>query len=95
MSGTERPRPPFPPFDKQSTAQKVRMAEDAWNTRDPHKSGSQRTWAVTTSPAAIATWLLPLLQQHIHRAAAAVERTGGAEGDDGFDAPQADVDDVF
>jgi nuclear transport factor 2 (NTF2) superfamily protein len=28
-------RPPFPPFDAASAAQKVRMAEDAWNTRDP------------------------------------------------------------
>ena len=31
----EPPRPPFPPFDEQSAAKKVRMAEDAWNTRDP------------------------------------------------------------
>jgi nuclear transport factor 2 (NTF2) superfamily protein len=28
-------RPPFPPFTKQSAAQKVQAAEDAWNTRDP------------------------------------------------------------
>ncbi len=28
-------RPPFPPFDQQSAAQKARMAEDAWNSRDP------------------------------------------------------------
>nr|WP_285671527.1 nuclear transport factor 2 family protein [Limibaculum sp. NKW23] len=28
-------RPPFPPFDAESAAQKVRMAEDAWNLRDP------------------------------------------------------------
>ena len=28
-------RPPLPPFDRESAAQKVRMAEDAWNTRDP------------------------------------------------------------
>jgi len=33
----EQPRPPFPPFDSESAAQKVRMAEDAWNTRDPHR----------------------------------------------------------
>jgi nuclear transport factor 2 (NTF2) superfamily protein len=31
------PRPPFPPFTKQSAAQKVQAAEDAWNTRDPAK----------------------------------------------------------
>jgi uncharacterized protein len=28
-------RPPLPPFDANTAAQKVRMAEDAWNTRDP------------------------------------------------------------
>lgn len=28
-------RPPFPPFTAESAAQKVRMAEDAWNSRDP------------------------------------------------------------
>jgi nuclear transport factor 2 (NTF2) superfamily protein len=28
-------RPPFPPFTPETAAQKVRMAEDAWNTRDP------------------------------------------------------------
>jgi hypothetical protein len=28
-------RPPLPPFDAATAAQKVRMAEDAWNTRDP------------------------------------------------------------
>jgi nuclear transport factor 2 (NTF2) superfamily protein len=28
-------RPPLPPFDEQTAAQKARMAEDAWNTRDP------------------------------------------------------------
>jgi len=28
-------RPPLPPFDPASAAQKVRLAEDAWNTRNP------------------------------------------------------------
>ncbi len=28
-------RPPFPPFHAESAAQKARMAEDAWNSRDP------------------------------------------------------------
>jgi len=28
-------RPPLPPFDHASALQKVRMAEDAWNSRDP------------------------------------------------------------
>ncbi len=30
-------RPPFPPFTHESATQKVRLAEDAWNSRDPHK----------------------------------------------------------
>lgn len=30
-------RPPLPPFDEVTAAQKVRMAEDAWNTKDPAK----------------------------------------------------------
>jgi nuclear transport factor 2 (NTF2) superfamily protein len=28
-------KPPLPPFNKDSATQKVRMAEDAWNSRDP------------------------------------------------------------
>lgn len=28
-------RPPLPPFTIETAAQKVRMAEDAWNSRDP------------------------------------------------------------
>ena len=27
-------RPPFPPFDQQSAIEKVRLAEDGWNSRD-------------------------------------------------------------
>ena len=30
-------RPPLPPFTLESATQKVRMAEDAWNTRDPER----------------------------------------------------------
>jgi uncharacterized protein len=30
-------RPPLPPFTAETSAQKVRMAEDAWNSRDPAK----------------------------------------------------------
>lgn len=33
---TER-RPPVPPFDLPSALVKVQAAEDAWNTRDPHR----------------------------------------------------------
>lgn len=31
------PRPPFPPFTRETAIQKVRLAEDGWNTRDPEK----------------------------------------------------------
>jgi nuclear transport factor 2 (NTF2) superfamily protein len=30
-------KPPVPPFSADSARQKVRMAEDAWNTRDPDR----------------------------------------------------------
>ncbi|BCJ31856.1 nuclear transport factor 2 family protein [Actinocatenispora sera] len=30
-------RPPLPPFDLDSAVAKVQAAEDAWNTRDPHR----------------------------------------------------------
>jgi uncharacterized protein len=30
-------RPPLPPFTRQTAAQKVQAAEDAWNTRDPER----------------------------------------------------------
>lgn len=30
-------KPPLPPFNHQTATQKVRMAEDAWNSRDPEK----------------------------------------------------------
>jgi nuclear transport factor 2 (NTF2) superfamily protein len=33
----EETRPPLPPFAADTAAQKVRMAEDAWNTRDPRR----------------------------------------------------------
>jgi nuclear transport factor 2 (NTF2) superfamily protein len=31
------PKPPLPPFTPETAAQKVRLAEDAWNTREPEK----------------------------------------------------------
>lgn len=37
MSSTPPNRPPLPPFTEETAAQKVRMAEDAWNTRDPER----------------------------------------------------------
>ena len=37
MTVREGTRPPLPPFTRETAAQKVRMAEDAWNTRDPER----------------------------------------------------------
>ena len=34
---TTESRPPLPPFTPETAAQKVRLAEDAWNTRDPER----------------------------------------------------------
>jgi uncharacterized protein len=39
MSATQATtqRPPLPPFTRETAIQKVRRAEDAWNSRDPEK----------------------------------------------------------
>jgi hypothetical protein len=38
MGTTTTPaRPPLPPFTRESAIQKVRLAEDGWNSRDPAK----------------------------------------------------------
>ena len=37
MSTPAERRPPFPPFTREAAIQKVRMAEDAWNSRDPER----------------------------------------------------------
>ena len=34
---TVAPRPPLPPFTRETAIQKVRLAEDAWNSRDPER----------------------------------------------------------
>ena len=34
---TLQSKPPLPPFTEDTARQKVRMAEDAWNTRDPDR----------------------------------------------------------
>jgi uncharacterized protein len=34
---TSANRPPLPPFTRETAIQKVRLAEDAWNSRDPEK----------------------------------------------------------
>ena len=37
MSGEIEPRPPFPPFTHETAIQKVRLAEDGWNSRNPEQ----------------------------------------------------------
>src|SRR5437868_15113955 len=37
MSASPEVRPPVPPFTLDTARQKVRAAEDAWNTRDPQR----------------------------------------------------------
>ena len=37
MEMLNTPRPPLPPFTRETAMQKVRMAEDGWNGRDPEK----------------------------------------------------------
>ena len=37
MADPSNRRPPFPPFTAESAARKVRLAEDAWNTREPER----------------------------------------------------------
>lgn len=34
---TDESKPPFPPFDQDAAVKKVRLAEDAWNSRDPER----------------------------------------------------------
>lgn len=37
MTSTTELRPPLPPFTRETAIQKVRLAEDGWNSRDPAK----------------------------------------------------------
>ena len=37
MTSPEASRPPLPPFDMEAALKKVRLAEDAWNARDPER----------------------------------------------------------
>lgn len=37
MSANPNVRPPLPPFTRETAIQKIRMAEDGWNSRNPEK----------------------------------------------------------
>jgi nuclear transport factor 2 (NTF2) superfamily protein len=40
-------RAPLPPFTRETAINKVRLAEDAWNSRDPEKVGlAQKSLAI-------------------------------------------------
>lgn len=34
---TSAPRPPLPPFTRETAIQKIQLAEDAWNSQDPER----------------------------------------------------------
>ena len=38
MPATVETRPPLPPFTRESAIEKVRLAEDGWNSRDPERA---------------------------------------------------------
>ena len=37
MSSDAEVRPPLPPFTRESAIEKIRLAEDGWNSRDPQR----------------------------------------------------------
>ena len=45
-------KPPFPPFTLETAQQKARMAENAWNSKDPDKVSLAYTCLLYTSDAA-------------------------------------------
>ena len=49
-------RPPLPPFDTDTAAQKVRMAEDAWNSRDPARVALAYTRTAAGAIAPNSSW---------------------------------------
>ncbi len=49
----QQTRPPLPPFDEASAREKVKKAQDAWNTRDLEKAAL----AYTEDPLLGHAWL--------------------------------------
>ncbi|MDB5346536.1 MAG: hypothetical protein JWP89_4913 [Schlesneria sp.] len=60
-------RPPLPPFTLESATQKVRLAEDGWNSRDPQKVSlgysSQSCWRNRAEFAVGREQIVALLQR--------------------------------
>ena len=46
------PRPPLPPFTEETARQKIQMAEDAWNSKDPDRVAKAYTPDSDRDPAA-------------------------------------------
>jgi len=46
-------RPPLPPFTLETAAQKARMAEDAWNSRDPTGNSTSTGSCACGSPVSM------------------------------------------
>ena len=67
MSTLELARPPIPPFSTETAATKVRMAEDAWNSRDPERVSLACTldsrWRHRTQSPAGRAQILQFLKQ--------------------------------
>lgn len=71
MTTAEAPRPPLPPFTRETALQKVRMAEDAWNTRDPQRVSMAYTadsrWRNRAEFAQGRAQIVQLLERKWHR----------------------------
>ena len=74
MPDSAESRPPLPPFTHETAAQKVRLAEDAWNTRDPQRVALAYT--VDTSGATA-----PSSSRAVRRSSAFLERKWARELD--------------
>jgi nuclear transport factor 2 (NTF2) superfamily protein len=50
-------KPPIPPFSYEDAAQKVRMAENAWNTRDPDKVRNSSIFSCSSQAVAVVAFV--------------------------------------
>ena len=79
-------RPPLPPFDAAAAATKVRLAEDAWNSRDPARVALAYTedsrWRnrdrfIDGRPAIVAFLTAKWLREHEYRLVKQLWACGG------------------
>ena len=73
MTTSPSPQPPLPPLDRDAAIQKVRLAEHAWNTRDPARVATLLTRRQILASGAAMAVTIPFLP--ITRATAAQPRT--------------------